>query len=388
MIVHAYYPHDVRVRRQCEALAERGDVVDLICLQQEGEAPAERIGNVNVHRVPVRHVRGQGPLGYLLEYGRFFVAAAGRITALHVRHRYPVIQVHNLPDALVFSTLIPKLLGARVLLDMHDVTPELFQSLYGIRENGLAFRLLCFVEQASLAYADGVLTVNRNIRDLFLSRNPIARKIEVVMNAPDPRYFSGGSGAFLPNGSFRLFHHGQILRRYNFEAALEAVAIARREVPELELDIYGDGEEGYIDTLKRKVDADGLGNVVRFHDRVPVEQVAGLIRNAHVGLVPCRRDPFVDKVMLPVRLLEYVAMGLPSLVTAVGTVQSYFSAEEVAYVAPDDPVAMANRIVELYRNPNLRARMVQNARRAFRSLEWPRMKQRYFRTIDRLVSGV
>lgn len=388
MVVHAYYPHDVRVRRQCEALAERGDEVDLVCLQQEGEEARERVGNVNVHRMPVRHVRGQGPLGYILEYARFFVAAFARLTRLSIRHRYPVVQVHNMPDVLVFVTLIPKLLGARILLDMHDVTPELYQSLYGIRENSTLFRLLVLAEQMSLAYADAVLTVNRNIRDLFILRNPIAHKIEVVMNAPDPRYFhSDGSGAPPPNGSFRLFHHGQILRRYNFESTLDAVAIALRDVPELQLDVYGDGEEAYLDALRRKVQADGLQNVVRFHDRVPVEQVPGLIRNAHLGLVPCRRDPFVDKVMLPVRLLEYVAMELPSVVTEVGTVRSYFGPDDVAYVAPDDAEGMAESIVTLYRNPQKRRDMAHKARRSFRSLEWPRMKQRYFRVLDRLVAG-
>ena len=391
MVVHAYYPHDVRVRRQCEALADRGDTVDLVCLRADGEARTERVGNVNVHRLPLRHERGQGAAGYIAEYVSFFILASIKLAVLSVRHRYRIVQIHNLPDFLVFTTLVPRMLGARVLLDMHDITPELFQSIYGISDRSLVFRVLVLFEQASLAYADRVMTVNRNIRDLFLTRNPIAHKIEVVMNAPDPRYFRyTGSGASHPtemdlSNPFRLFHHGQILRRYNFEAALEGFSIARKEIPSLELDIYGDGEEQYLREVKEWVTNHDLEGRVRFHDRVPVERVPDLIRNADLGLVPCKKDVFVDKVMLPVRLLEYVAIGLPSVCSRVGTVESYFDDTEVAYYEHNSPQQLADNIVRLYRNPDMRERMARNAIKAFRSCEWPRMQKRYYRILDQMI---
>lgn len=393
MVVHAYYPHDVRVRRQCEALADRGDIVDLVCLRGDGETKTERIGNVNVHRLPLRHERGQGMIGYVAEYLSFFILAAVKLAVLMVRHRYPVVQVHNMPDFLVFSTIVPKVLGARVLLDMHDITPELFQSIYGISDRSLPFRLLVLIEQASLAYADRVMTVNRNIRDLFLTRNPIAHKIEVVMNAPDPRYFRyRGPGAPTPTpmnqaNPFRLFHHGQILRRYNFETALEGFSLAKKEIPSLELDIYGDGEQKYLEEVKSWVASRGLQETIRFHDRVPVEQVPDLIEGADLGLVPCKKDVFVDKVMLPVRLLEYVAMGLPSVCSRVGTVESYFDDTEVAYYEHNNAGQLADRIVKLYRDPELRRRMAGKAMKAFRSCEWPRMQKRYYRILDQLTAG-
>ena len=386
MVVHSYYPADVRVRRECEALADRGDTVDLVCLSRPTEAPREQVGNVAVYRVPIQHRRGQSPIGYVFEYAAFFLHAFLLVTRLHVRHRYPVFQVHNMPDFLVFVTLVPKVLGARVLLDMHDVTPELYQSLYGLPESSPIYAILVLVEQMSLAYADAVLTVNRKIRDLFLTRNPIARKMEVVMNAPDPRYFRAErSGMLTPCGAFRLFHHGQILRRYCFETALNGFALARDRIPELELDIYGDGEEGYIQELKDFVARNGMEGCVRFHGRVPVEQIPELIRRSHVGLVPCHKDVFVDKVMLPVRLLEYVVMELPAVVSRVGTVEAYFKDDEVAYYRHDDPGEMADRIVELYTDPRGREELAQRARAAFKEYDWPRMRDRYYRVIDDLA---
>lgn len=386
MVVHAYYPHDVRVRRQVEALADRGDTVDIICLRQNGERVIEQIGNATVHRLPVTHDRGQGVAGYLREYVAFFILATLKLTRLYITHRYPVVQVHNMPDFLVFTAVVPKCLGSRVVLDMHDVTPELFQSLYGIDQQSFAFRLLTLFEQASLAFADDVLTVNRNIRDLFLTRNPIAHKLEVVMNAPDPRYFKHrGSGSRSTNATFRLFHHGQILRRYNFETALEGVRMASRKIPHVELDIYGDGKDAYISEIKAQATSMGLQDCVHFHDRVPVEQVPELISQADVGIVPCRKDVFVDTVMLPVRLLEYVAMGLPSVVSRVGTVEAYFDDTQVGYYGHDNPVELSDRIIELYEDRRLREDRAKKALRAFEGLDWPAMVKRYYRVIDNAV---
>lgn len=300
MVVHSYYPADVRVRRECEALADRGDRVDMICLQKPGESACETVGNVDIHRLPVQHHRGHGQLAYIVEYLNFFLRAFWCLTRLHLREKYPVVQVHNLPDFLVFVTLVPKLLGARILLDMHDITPELFQSLYGISEKSRTFKLLCLAERLSLAYADGVLTVNENIRDLFLTRNPIARKLEVVMNAPDPRYFTPkGSGASTPNGVCRLFHHGQILRRYSFEVALEGFRRARTQIPGLEFDIYGDGEDAYIQELKDYIHTHRLGNCVRLHDRVPVDQIPNSSSRHTWALCPAKKTSSSTKLCCP-----------------------------------------------------------------------------------------
>ena len=208
------------------------------------------------------------------------------------------------------------------------------------------------------------------------------------MNAPDPRHFTPGeAGASTPNGTFRLFHHGQVLRRYNFEVALDGFQLAKQQIPGLELDIYGDGEEAYLNELKAQVHTQGLSKSVRFHERVSVDQIPDLISNAHLGLVPCKQDVFVDKVMLPVRLLEYVVMGLPTVVARVKTVEAYFRDDEVAYYPPNDAGKMAERIVDLYKNPTRIHEMSLRAQKAFRDYEWPKMQIRYYRVLDRLLNS-
>ena len=66
---------------------------------------------------------------YLFEYGMFFCQAAMKVSVLHCRRRYRFVQVNTMPDFLVFAATIPKLLGAKVVLDLHEPAPELFSTL-------------------------------------------------------------------------------------------------------------------------------------------------------------------------------------------------------------------------------------------------------------------
>jgi hypothetical protein len=46
------------------------------------------------------------------------------VCALFHKKRYAVIDVSNLPDFLVFAGLHAKWKGAKIVLDMHEITPE------------------------------------------------------------------------------------------------------------------------------------------------------------------------------------------------------------------------------------------------------------------------
>ena len=94
-----------------------------------------------------------------------------------------------MPDVLVVSALIPKTLGAKVILDQHDPMPELATTIFGMDEGSLAVRIIKQLEKWSLARADLVITVNAVCKSLFAERSCPPGKIGVVMNAPDGKYF-------------------------------------------------------------------------------------------------------------------------------------------------------------------------------------------------------
>ena len=123
VVLYSYYLSDPRPQRETEALAEAGMEADVICLRRDRSEPAfERVNGVNIHRVALTHQRG-GHSGYILRYGYFFLCAFWRLTIWSLRGNLKLVHVHNMPDFLVFAGLVPRLRGARIILDLHDPMP-------------------------------------------------------------------------------------------------------------------------------------------------------------------------------------------------------------------------------------------------------------------------
>ena len=159
VIRHGYFPDDPRVRREVGALLDEGYEVDVLCLRGAGEPRVERWRSARIHRLPGRHVR-RGPLRYVWEYTSFFVLASLKVTSLHIRKRFDVVQVHTLPDALVFAALVPKLMGAKVILDMHELMPEFAATKFRVSSSSLLVRATARFEGWSARFADRALGVS------------------------------------------------------------------------------------------------------------------------------------------------------------------------------------------------------------------------------------
>jgi len=154
MVAYTFYDADNRVRRYAEALAKRGDQVDAIAIAREGQPAFEVLHGVRVFRIQRRMIDEKGPASYLVKLLLFFVRSAWILSVMHLRKPYDLIHVHSIPDFEVFATLIPKLLGARVILDLHDIVPEFYASKFRIGNRSIVFRLLVLMEKASCAFAD------------------------------------------------------------------------------------------------------------------------------------------------------------------------------------------------------------------------------------------
>jgi hypothetical protein len=131
MLMFSPYPIDARPRRAAEALVEQGMNVEVICISEEaGEPRRETFEGVDVLRLPFRRRRA-GKLTYILNYTSFIATCFAVLAARASVRNYALVHVHNMPDVLVLSSLIPKLRGAKVILDLHDPMPELMMTIFG-----------------------------------------------------------------------------------------------------------------------------------------------------------------------------------------------------------------------------------------------------------------
>ncbi len=380
IIAYTTYVHDGRVKRHAEALAARGDNVDVITLSSGHEGFQH---GVNVIGIPIQRYRGASRAGYLGSYLRFFSRAARLGYRLGRANPYDVVITCTLPDAAVLSALPARRFGSRVVLDVHDTMPELYQDKFGGRRGALGARLLMSMERFCAAFADRVLAVHDLHRMRLEQAGISAAKITVVMNSPQPSIFKLASHP--PQSSERcvLVCHGTITRRLGIETAIKAVSLLLDRIAGVQLRVIGGGD--YVEAARTLASSLNVSDRVRFEGMAPIEELPRLLREATIGLVPNHASS-ATHLMLPVKLMEYAALGIPVIASRLRTVEHYFPDPAVRLVAPGDPNAMANAIEELFRAPVLRRRMVRDAQRIARELAWEHQEARFLATIDELVS--
>lgn len=388
MLVHAHYPvGETRVQRQVDALVARGYDVDVLCLRRPGEPKQEAVGAVQIHRLPVRRHRSWGMGRQLFEYLAFLVLASARLTGLHRRHRFDTVQVHNLPDALVFAAAGVRRTGTTVILDLHDLLPEFLASRAGVPMDHPLVRIALRLERASCDFADHVITVTEEWRATLAERGVPRSKTSVMMNLADPRIFAPTTVVASPghNGSLELLYHGTLAHRYGLDVLLRAVAGLRDVAVPVHLTLHGQGDIlRDLRVLARDLDLDGA--VTFSTDLVATEELPELIRRADIGVVPYRTDALTDGI-LPTKLLEYVAVGVPVVASATSAVRSYFDDSMVRLVAPGSETALVAAIRALHDEPRLRAELTANARRFEQLHGWDETAEAYVGLVRDLARG-
>jgi glycosyltransferase involved in cell wall biosynthesis len=380
MVVDNHYP-DVRVERQANALLARGYAVDVICLRRDGERRVERQGLLSVYRLPGRRQRGASLLSQLWEYVSFLMLATAMVSMRHLGTPYDSVQVHNVPDFLVFSAALPKLTGSGVILDLHDLMPEFFASRFGGRMDSPLVRGVALQERLAAAFSDQLLTVTDLWRQTLVNRGISPDKVTVVMNLPDASIFRPAPPRDQPtSGSLTVIYHGTFTHRYGLDLLIRALAHARERHP-LQLLLHGRGE--FLGEMRRMVDELGLHDSVRFStEPLPTEALPDLIRSAEMGVIPYRSDVFTDGI-LPTKLMEYAALGIPAIVSRTPAVEAYFGDDMVRFVEPGSVQGLADALSELAARPQLRTALALNALRFAQERRWESEAATYAAVVER-----
>jgi len=379
MVVISEYESDPRVRRQAEALVARGDEVTVLALHAAGRPRVDVLDGVRVVHLPTRKYRGSSAGAYLSLYGGFSVRAAAWLARRPFA--FDVVQAHSMPEALVFAAMVQRLAGVPVLLDVHDITSKLFASKFaGRRRLMSAVRLS---ERAALRYANEVLTVHEPYADLL--RAQTRRPVTVVMNCPDERLFRAREPrGWDPDGPVVFSYHGLVAPRHGLVSAAEALAGVRAELPGARLQVRGSGDG--LQPLRDRVAELGLSEVVDLPGRLyPVHEVVGELDRVHVGLVPSQLDPWTEEV-LPLKLMEYAALGIPVITFRNPVIERYFPDDTVCYVDPASPENLRAAMLRLGRDPAGALAQAKRAGEVMSRLRWSEQKLSYFEVVDRLAA--
>lgn len=379
-ITFDWYPFDVLVRRTAEAATSAGYDSDVICLRQPDQQAEEECDGVHVYRIPMSRSFGRSLPFTILEWIVFMVQAGVKVTQLHLKKKYDIIHVHNMPDFLVFSALIPKLLGAKVILEIQDVSPELMAAKAKGRLRKIILALAIWQERISALFAHHIITVGWPFEQILLKRGIPAPKITNILNSADPRLFpaerrtSISTEAPCKEHPLILMYHGTVAKRNGLDTAIRAVAQARQIAPYIRLDIKGRGEAiFYLHSLVQELN---ISEQVIFSDPCPSEELVDFILHGDVGIIPYRSDGFMDLV-LPTKAYEFAWLHRPMIASDTPAIRSMFRPESLILCEPTNVDTFAAAIIDLYQHPQKREYMVNEAAKDYTPYRWEVMAERY-----------
>ncbi len=374
VLLFSHYPADPRPRRAAEALAGEGATIDLICLQENRDQPRrENINGVNVLRVPLKR-RRRGKISYAWQYSAFILTSFAYLAIRSFKRRYDFVHVHNMPDILVFSALVPKILGAKVFLDLHDPMPELMQAIFKLPTQSTSVRVLTALEKRSICFADCVFTVSTTFKEIFSARSCPPEKIRVVVNSPDERIFRFRPAVpRLPNNAasskpYVILYHGSLVRRNGLDLAVDALEIARKSIPTAKLRVAGTSTS-FLEEVMQSVRERELEESVEYLGPRNLEGIVEAINACDLGVVPNHRNSFTA-LNTPTRIFECLALGKPVIVPRTRGIQDYFGREDLIYFELGDAADLAEKIKYTYFHPSEVEQTVKRGQQTYLRHTW------------------
>ena len=386
MVAYTDYTGDARVRREAETLAAHDFRVRCLTTRNGGAPKTYALDGVNVQELNVSKYRGKSTRAYLSSYLKFLAAASVECARMMARGELDVVHAHNIPNFIVFAGLLPRLAGRKVVLDVHDSVLETFAAKFP--PGPLVRRALLLEERLSASIAHRVICVNHPQRDVLVGRGIPDRKTFISMNVPDPRIFHTDARDRVRNaspGELNLVYHGTMVSRLGVDLLIRAVASLRARVPAVQLHLWGHGDD--------LAAFQSLAGELNVQDRVlfspagyPLEALPDRLRTMDIGVIGNRSNAAGD-LMLPVKLLEYVSLGIPVVAPRLRTIQRYFSEDMVTYYEPEDVESLAGAVLALHEDRQRRERQAALASGFLSNYGWERQGEELVSMYHSLVEG-
>lgn len=384
MVTHSFYESDNRVMRYAEALAARGDHVDVLALRRNPQVPrGEVLGGVYVHRIQIRRGKSErAKFAFLFPLIRFLGASSRWLTWSHHRDRYDLVHIHNIPDFLVFAAWYPKWTGTPIVLDIHDIVPEFFASKFSVSEASTSVRLLKWMERQSAAFADHVILANHLWLGRYAARSAPRSKCSVFINYVDAGIFHRRARV-RGCGQIIIMFPGGLQWHQGLDIAIRAFQKVVPTLPTAEFHIYGEGN--MKPALMRLTQELGLASAVRFFNPLGVREIAGKMAEADLGVVPKRADSFGNEAF-STKIMEFMSLGVPVVVSNTAIDRYYFENTGVRFFDSGDASALAAAMLDVLQNPSARQAMVDQGAAYAAQNSWNLRKGEYLDVVDRLCA--
>lgn len=354
MVVYSYYPMDQRVRREAESLVERGAEVDIICARDNDEGKIGEHRGVRIYRLPLHIRKYKSPTQYVYQFTLFLLMAAFLLSIKYFKKGYHVVHVHSIPDFLVFCAIIPRLFGAKIVLDLHEMNPEVHAVRLGLPLRHWAVLPILWAEKASTRFAHQAITTN-DTRLKIIKRRTGANDIDVIMNLPKENLYKlRDMSKFIKEwdlqDKFVLSYAGTLNPERELDVVFKAISIAKKRIPGITLVICGYGDDDYIQYLKELILEKELEDNIIFVGYVSLEELLNYVAISNVAISPYANNPS-QNLGLPTKAFEYLMVPKPIIMSGLHVMRKTFG-RYVLYYEPSNAKDLADKIFEIFSKEN------------------------------------
>jgi glycosyltransferase involved in cell wall biosynthesis len=230
------------------------------------------------------------------------------------------------------------------------------------------------VTQRAFAAAAAVLAVSREVAAYVRQHQSTWGRVHIVPNGVNPDRFPDDIRPSCPGppGYFTVGFVGTLKPWHGLSTLVEAFAMLRGRCPETRLLIVGDGTGR--DNLLQDLSQRGLLGSSHLTGAVSPDEIPGLLASMDVAVCPY---PKRDFYFSPLKVYEYMAAGLPVIVSSVGQLQELIKNEVTGLVIPPDDIeALVQALTRLLSEHDFRVRLGRAARRiAIRDHAWRSIAQ-------------
>lgn len=382
MLAYTYYEEDNRVRRYAETLIENGWDVTVIALDNTGKNSPSYLKGVKIQRIQRRSINEKTKFDYFYKILKFSILSFLILTKKCFKEKIDLIHVHSVPDFLVFSTLIPKIFGTRIILDIHDIVPELYCAKFRKTHDSIIFKILLAVEKLSAMFSDHLIIANHIWGDRIVKRSTKASKCSVILNYPDETIFNKSVNSKHHDNYFTIMYPGALSKHQGLDIAIKAVDLIKEEIPQLKFEIYGSGtDEKYLKKLVNELD---LGDIITFHDSVSLELIAEKMASADLGIEPKLKDGFSNEAF-STKILEFMMLGVPVVISDTSAHTRYIESSTAKFFRAGNIEELADCIKLFYNSISLRGQYTTKAEQFMRKMNWGAKKIEYLHIVSNLT---
>jgi glycosyltransferase involved in cell wall biosynthesis len=373
-------PPDRRVWQECQALRDAGYTVLVISPKMKSFVkPYESIDGIHIYRHKI--VEAKGIFGFFAEYTTALWSETLLAWKLWFKHRFKLIHMCNPPD-LMFAVAWPfKLLGVRVIFDVHDLWPEMFEAKF--RKRNLFYWAVRGAQRLNYACADVVLATNETNRQAALQngkKDP--SRVFLVRTAPKiPEANLPANPALKKGRRFLVGYVGVMGSADGVDLLLETASIIVHQLgrKDIQFILLGDGPE--FDDLLALRDRLNLSGFVDMPGWANNDTLVPTLKTIDLG-VTCDIPNGYNHSCTMNKVLEYMAFGKPQV--SFDLVETRASALDAGlYVSEVSAQKLADAIVALLDNPELREKMGRRGHdRLHHELNWEKSVAELLRAYD------